>query len=92
MTGEEALEAFERMMTIWPKATIRPGTPDEYVRALRRFERNDVHQAIDELAEEVSFLPSIAEVVGKIDLPAPSRRLTADELHWSGHNPADFPD
>ncbi len=91
MTEEEGYEIFERLLTIWPHATIREGTATEYVRALTAWEFDEVQTAIDELSSELQFLPSIAEIVGRLDVPIPSRRMTADQLKWSGHNPENFP-
>lgn len=92
MTDAETMQVIERLILLWPRADMSEAVISEYQRVLRKYPLEDMTVAVDEVIEESKFLPTIAELVEHCDLPIQSRRMTADQLHWSGHKRSDYPD
>ena len=93
MTSEEASVLLDRLLELYPATDLSAPLRAKYVERLCKFEFIDMAYAVEnDIVENCRRFPSIAELFEYCDRPVKSRRLTEDQLHWSGHNPDDFPE
>lgn len=68
METQDWAECVGRMRLLWPQATIAPEVAGEWWPTAQRWNRADCWQAVEDLAVELAFPPSLAELAKRVAL------------------------